>query len=151
MTQPGHPGAILDCMVFLQAASRPGGPAAGLFIEFIEAGHLTLSVSETILVEVRDVLGRPRIRAKNPTITDDTVEDFFRRIDQVAQRIDDVPASYSLFRDPDDEPYLNLALAADADYLVRIPTPEGGGFPVKPPGRPVGFPVLRPSYGWPEP
>ena len=43
---------------------------------------------------------------------------FFRRIDQVAQKIDSVPAAYSLPRDPDDEPYLNLALAANADYLV---------------------------------
>jgi len=89
-----------------------------LFIEFVEAGHLALSVSDAILAEVRDVLGRPRIRAKNPTITDEGVEDFFRRIDQVAQKVDDVPDSYSLPRDPDDEPYLNLALAANADYLV---------------------------------
>ena len=75
-------------------------------------------MSDAILAEVRDVLGRPRIRAKNPTITDERVEDFFGRIDQVAQKIHDVPASYSLPRDPDDEPYLNLALAANADYLV---------------------------------
>ena len=105
-------------MVFLQAASRPGGPAARLFIEFVEAGHLSLSVSDAILAEVRDVLGRPRIRAKNPAITDKGVEDFFRRIDQVAQKVADVPAVYSLPRDPDDEPYLNLALAANAAYLV---------------------------------
>jgi uncharacterized protein len=118
MTQPGLPGVVLDRMVFLQAASRPAGPAARLFIEFIEAGQLTLSVSDAILAEVRDVLERPRVRAKNPTITDQVVDDFFHRIDQVAQKIDDVPASYSLPRDPDDEPYLNLAIAADADYLV---------------------------------
>jgi putative PIN family toxin of toxin-antitoxin system len=105
-------------MVFLQAASRPGGPAARLFIEFVEAGHLILSVSDAILAEVRDVLGRPAIRAKNPTITDDGVEDFIHRIDRVARKIDDVPTAYSLPRDPDDEPYLNLALAANADYLV---------------------------------
>jgi putative PIN family toxin of toxin-antitoxin system len=105
-------------MVFFQAASRPGGPAARLFIEFVETGHLTLSVSDAILTEVRDVLGRPRIRAKNPTITDERVEEFFRRIDKVAQKIDDVPGSYSLPRDPDDEPYLNLAIATNADYLV---------------------------------
>ena len=105
-------------MVFLQAASRPGGPAARLFIEFVEAGHLALSVSDVILAEVRDVLGRPRIRAKNPAITDEGVADFFRRIDQVARKVADVPAAYSLPRDPDDEPYLNLAIAANADYLV---------------------------------
>ncbi len=56
-------------MVFFQAASLPGGPAARLFIDFVEAGYLTLFVSDAILAEVRDVLGRPRIRAKNPTST----------------------------------------------------------------------------------
>jgi uncharacterized protein len=118
MRRPGRSGVVLDCMVFFQAASRPAGPSARLLIEFVEGGHLTLYVSDAILVEVRDVLGRPLIRAKNLTITDERVEDFFRRVDQVAQKIDDVPASYSLPRDPDDEPYLNLALATNADYLV---------------------------------
>ncbi len=105
-------------MVFLQAASRPEGPAARLFIDFVEPGHLALFVSGAILAEVRDVLGRPRVRAKNPTITDERVDEFFRRIDQVAHKIDNVSALYSLPRDPDDEPYLNLALAANADFLV---------------------------------
>jgi putative PIN family toxin of toxin-antitoxin system len=104
-------------MVFLQTASRPEGPAARL-IEFVEAGHLNHFVSDVILSEVRDVLGRPRIKAKNPAITEERVEDFFRRIDQIAQNLDDVPAAYSLPRDPDDQPYLNLAFAANADYLV---------------------------------
>ncbi len=105
-------------MVFLQAASRPRGPAARLFIEFIESGNLTLYVSDAVLAEVRDVLGRPSIRAKNPAITDDRVEAFLRRIDQVAQRINEIPSTYFLPRDPDDEPYLNLALSANANYLV---------------------------------
>src|SRR5271157_2879058 len=105
-------------MVFLQAASRPGRPAARLFIEFLEAGKRSLYVSFAILAEVRDVLGRSSVRAKNPAITDDRVEDFLRRIDQAAQRIDDILTSYSLPRDPDDEPYLNLALSANANYLV---------------------------------
>jgi uncharacterized protein len=118
VTVPSRPTVVLDCMVFLQAASRPGGPAARLFIEYVETGRLTLLVSSAVLAEVRDVLGRPNIRAKNPAITDVTVDDFFRRIEQFAQNIDDVPASYALPRDPDDEPYVNLALAANAIYLV---------------------------------
>jgi putative PIN family toxin of toxin-antitoxin system len=105
-------------MVFFQAASRPEGPAARLFVQFVEAGDLTLFVSDAILDEVRDVLRRPRIRAKNPTITDERVEDFLNHIDQIAEEIDVVPAAHALPRDPDDEPYLNLALAANAHYLV---------------------------------
>lgn len=118
MSQPGRFRVVLDCTVFLQAASRPSGPAARLFIEFLESGNPTLTASDEILTEVREVFCRPHIRAKNPIITDEKVEAFFRRIDQIAEKIDDVPPSYSLPRDPDDEPYLNLAIAANADYLV---------------------------------
>ena len=33
-------------------------------------------------------------------------------------KIENVPASFALARDPDDGPYLNLALDAATDYLV---------------------------------
>ena len=105
-------------MVFLQASSRPNGPAARLLIDCVESGGLALYVSATIIAEFRDVVGRPRIRAKNPAITDETVEEFCNRVQQVAERVDPVPAEFILARDPDDEPYLNLAIAATVDYLV---------------------------------
>lgn len=75
-------------------------------------------VSEATIEEVRDVLGRPRIRAKNSAITDEVVEEFCDRIRRVAQRVGPVPAVWTLARDPDDEAYLNLAIVASADYLV---------------------------------
>jgi putative PIN family toxin of toxin-antitoxin system len=112
------PRAVFDCMVFLQAAARRTGPAGRLFVDFVEGRTLELYVSDTIIMEVRDVLARPRIRAKNPAITDETVESFCTRVLQVAQMVDPVPAFIALARDPDDEPYLNLAIAAGVDYLV---------------------------------
>jgi putative PIN family toxin of toxin-antitoxin system len=118
VSKAGQPRAVFDCMVFFQASARPTGPAARLFIDFVEQRQLTLYVSDAILEEVRDVLGRPAIRAKNPAITDKTVEEFCNRVQQVAQKINQVPASWTLARDPDDEPYLNLAIAVSADYLV---------------------------------
>jgi putative PIN family toxin of toxin-antitoxin system len=114
----GQPRAVFDCMVFLQATARPAGPAARLFIDFVESPRLTLFVSDAIIDEMRDVLGRPRIRAKNPTITDEFVVEFCGRVQLLAHRIDPVPAVFTLARDPDDEPYLNLAIAVSADYLV---------------------------------
>jgi len=105
-------------MVFFQATARPTGPAARLFIDYVEDGRLALYVSDAIIEEVRDLLGRPRIRAKNPTITDASVEEFVNRVRQIAERIDPVPALFILSRDPDDEPYLDLAIAVSADYLV---------------------------------
>jgi putative PIN family toxin of toxin-antitoxin system len=118
VSHDGLPRAVFDCMVFFQATARPTGPAARLFIDFVEGGRLALYVSDAIIEEVRDLLGRPRIRAKNPTITDASVEKFVNRIRQVAERIDPVPASFTLSRDPDDEPYLDLAIAVSAGYLV---------------------------------
>jgi uncharacterized protein len=118
VSQGRQPRAVFDCMVFLQASTRPTGPAARLFIDYVERGRLSLYVSDVIVEEVRDVLGRPGIRAKNPAITDETVSGFCRRVWQVGQRINFVPTTFVLARDPDDEPYLNLAIAAGADYLV---------------------------------
>ena len=116
MNRPAR--VVFDCMVFLQASTRPQVPAARLFIDHVEGGDLALYVSDAILDEVRHVLGRPQIRAKNPSLTDEAVEEFFDRIGQVAQKIENVPASFTLACDPDDGPYLNLALAAATDYLV---------------------------------
>jgi putative PIN family toxin of toxin-antitoxin system len=109
---------VFDCMVYLQATARPDGPAARLVVDFVETGCLTLFTSEAILAEVHDVLSRPKIRAKNPAITDETVDAVCARIRKIAQHIDPVPISFSLPRDPDDEPYLNLAIEARANCLV---------------------------------
>ena len=38
--------------------------------------------------------------------------------DRWPHKIDPVPAIFTLIRDPDDEPYLNLAIAVSAEYLV---------------------------------
>ena len=70
---------------FSSKRARPNGPAARLLIDFVERGRLTLYVSDPIIEELRDVLGRPRIRAKNPAITDDTVEEFCNRLRRVGQ------------------------------------------------------------------
>ncbi|WP_435011096.1 putative toxin-antitoxin system toxin component, PIN family [Tundrisphaera lichenicola] len=118
MIEGTPPRVVFDCMVFLQATARPEGPAARLFVEFVEGGRLALYVSDTIMDEVRDVLGRSRIRSKNPTITDATVEAFCTRVLQSAHCLEVVPTSMTLPRDPNDEPYLNLAIASAADYLA---------------------------------
>src|SRR5262249_47349626 len=58
------------------------------------------------------------IRAKNPRVTDETVRETLDLLDRMARMVSDVPSLFSLPRDPDDEPYLNLAITADAGYLV---------------------------------
>lgn len=117
MSRGERPGVVFDCMIFLQATASRSGPAAELFRQ-LDAGRFTLYVSEAILREVRDVLARPRVRRKNPDLTDERVEALLRHLAAVAVPVADVPRASDLPRDPKDEPYLDLALASGASFLV---------------------------------
>jgi putative PIN family toxin of toxin-antitoxin system len=104
-------------MVFLQAATNRNGPAAAC-LHLVDDGYAQLFISATILEETRDVLGRPKIRKNFPAITDQDVLDFIEHISAKAKLIEEIPAVYELPRDPDDAPYVNLAAAASASFLV---------------------------------
>ncbi len=109
--------AVFDCMVFLQGAARPNGPAAAC-IGLVNDGKVALAVSQEIVAEIRDVLNRPKLRKKFPRLTPKLVDEFVTNIESKASVLDDVPAPYKFERDPKDAPYLNLAIATAAPYLV---------------------------------
>jgi putative PIN family toxin of toxin-antitoxin system len=117
VSQGGIPGVVFDTMILYQATANTTGPAAELLRQ-LEAGQFILYVSDEILDEARDVLSRPKLRAKSPRLTDETVQETFDLLDRLAQMVSQVPSLFSLPRDPNDEPYLNLALAISADYLA---------------------------------
>lgn len=111
------PRAVFDCMVFLQGAGRPQGPARACF-RLIDAGKVTLCLSPDILTEVRDVLTRTKTQKKFPLLTPEWVEEFVQNAESKAVLIGEVPKVVTLPRDPKDEPYLDLALAIGAQHLV---------------------------------
>jgi putative PIN family toxin of toxin-antitoxin system len=117
MSEPARPAVAFDCMTYLQATVRPTGPAAAC-LRLVEATRVRLLTSQTILDEVRDVLGRPRVRKKNPRLTDELVEAFLAHIVMLAPPVAAVPAAFTYLRDPKDEPYLNLAISEKAEVLV---------------------------------
>ncbi|HEY2158135.1 MAG TPA: PIN domain-containing protein, partial [Isosphaeraceae bacterium] len=95
--------AVFDCMIFLQAAARPGGPA-GACLQAVRDGHLQLFVSPEILAEVCDVLARPRTLRKFPALAVEAVDLFVLDIEGLSVSIPDVPRAFTLDRDPKDEP-----------------------------------------------
>jgi putative PIN family toxin of toxin-antitoxin system len=111
------PAAVFDCMVFVQTLGNAKGPACACY-ELVCSGRLVLHVSLEILVEVADVLSRPKVRRKLPALTDEAVEAFLRDVHSRARMHSEVPEGYRLERDPKDERYLNLAIASEASYLV---------------------------------
>lgn len=113
--------AVFDCMTFLQAVTNRRGPAGGCFT-LVEEKHVKLFVSAEILEEVGEVLDRPKIRKSFPTLTDEVVQDFLDHVVEMAHAVENVPSAYHLDRDRDDEPYLNLAIAAIAAQASFIVT-----------------------------
>lgn len=108
---------VFDAMVFLQAGANPAGPS-GACLALARSGPLVLITSPEVLAELRDLLARPNIRRKFPRWTDELVDVFIREVERISLSIDEVPRAFEYPRDPKDEPYVNLAIAAGADYLT---------------------------------
>jgi putative PIN family toxin of toxin-antitoxin system len=104
-------------MVFLQAAAR-GPSIAAACLELAENGYIELCLSEDVLTEIADVLKRPEIRARFPSLTDTLVDEFIEAVRNFGRFYPAVRKHLGYERDPKDEPYLNLAIEAQAHYLV---------------------------------
>lgn len=111
------PTVVFDCVVLLQAAAYPGGPAGACFAA-VRNRKVRLVVSADTLDEVERVLDRPGVRKSFKTLTAECVEKFLDQLFSVARLVHPVPGQFSLPRDPNDEMYVNLALAAGAKLLV---------------------------------
>lgn len=114
---PSRPDVVFDCNVFFQAIARENGPAAKA-LRMVESKLVTLHVSRAVLRELRRVLGYPELRDRNPHVTNDLVEAFLARVAFRAVLSRRVPHVFEYPRDPQDEPYVDLAAAVQADYLV---------------------------------
>ena len=114
---PTRPRCVFDCVVLLQAAVSRRGPAFAL-LTLVEAGRLELLISDGIIAELREVLARPAVQRKFPLLTADVVAAFIAKLIAIATPVQTEPPLFRLPRDPDDELYINLALAGNARYLI---------------------------------
>ena len=87
-------------------------------LELFDQRKITLYVSDQTLDELRSVIDRPEVRAALPGITELRIESLFRRLDKKAVKTKPVDDAFRYPRDAADEPYINLAIAAHADFLI---------------------------------
>ena len=111
------PVTVFNCGVFLQALLSKSGPAVRC-LELIEEARIRLVLSEEILTEIKDVLLRPRFRQRNQNLTEAKVESLIEMLLANAEFVENVPKHFAYSRDPDDEPYLNLAIETEAVFLI---------------------------------
>ena len=109
--------AVFDATTLLQAAANKKGPA-GACLTFVDACAVKLFLSAVTIDEIRDVLHRPEIRKALPKLTDELVFDFLEQLVDKGHLIEEVPAVFRLERDPKDEPYVDLAIATQAPFIV---------------------------------
>lgn len=111
------PRVVFDCNVLLQAAAREKSVAAKC-LNLVESSLIHLYLSREVLAEVQDVLNRPEIRVHFPDLSDEIVGAFLKRLQKLSVLVRLVPKKFSYPRDEDDEPYINLAVAADANFII---------------------------------
>jgi putative PIN family toxin of toxin-antitoxin system len=112
-----RPDVVLDCNVFVQAITRSQGPAARV-LRLVEKNRVTLHLSKPILRELRRTLAYPELRGRNPSLTDEVAEAFVGRVMFRGVLARAVPHVFTYERDPNDEPYIDLAAAVGATFLV---------------------------------
>lgn len=119
---------VLDTNVLVSGLLSPYGAPAEV-VGLVVSGAITLCVDARILIEYGQVLARPRF-AFDP----DKVEALLDFIEAEAIPVMPTPLEARL-PDPDDEPFLEVALASHADALVtgnpvHYPAPQCAGVTV---------------------
>jgi putative PIN family toxin of toxin-antitoxin system len=104
--------SVFDCNVFVQAVAFPG--AAYQCFAHVLKGPDRLLTSKYVLDEARYVLSMPWLQAKLPGITPKRIEALFHHLHRAAIYVERVPKVF----DPDDAPYLDLAIHTGAFALV---------------------------------
>jgi len=124
---------VLDTNVLVSGLLQPlGNPAQTLML--VLAGAVHVCHDKRILAEYAEVLARPRFKFDEKQVREvlTKLEADGLTIDATAQQDLDLP-------DPDDEPFLAVALAAQADYLVT------GNLADYPPSSRRGCSVVSPA------
>ena len=102
---------VLDTNVLVSGLLTPFGPS-GEIVRMVFSGDLILYIDARILSEYQDVLNRPKFKFNKEHI--DILIDFIK---QYGQFISSSPLKTRL-PDPDDEPFLEVAIGGKAKSLV---------------------------------
>lgn len=102
---------VLDTNVVVSGLLCPFGPS-GEVVRIVVSGELQLCYDARILSEYEEVLLRPKF-----SFTSADVYDLLEQIEVCGFAVAAKPLAERL-PDPDDEPFLEVALAGEARYLV---------------------------------
>jgi putative PIN family toxin of toxin-antitoxin system len=114
---------VLDTNVVVAGLLSPGRKPADV-LELVDRGVVLVCYSDSILAEYRDVLMRPKFAGRINPARAHALADVVRA--QGVRIAEPVPAAPYALPDPDDQPFLDVAVASAADAIV---TGNGRHFP----------------------
>ena len=123
---------VLDTNVLVSGLLTPFGPS-GEILRMVFSGELTVCLDARILTEYKDVLKRPKFKFNQDHIS--VLLYFFRQYGQFTSS----PPLQNRLPDPDDEPFLEVAVSARAVSLVT------GNAVHYPPSPFMGINIFSPS------
>lgn len=108
--------AVLDTQVILRGATSARLTVTARIYEAWDAGRFTLLLSGPILEETEDVVSRPEVRRRlrMTSVEAAALIEILRRRSSVVTPTVRIARS----RDPDDDKFLECAVAGRADYVV---------------------------------
>jgi uncharacterized protein len=107
---------VLDTNVLISAFISNKGASAQL-LAHCQAGELELLISPDAIVELRRVLTYPRVR-KRLDYGDEHIDRFVALLEEIAIVITPASVERVVPADADDDKFIALALAGEAQYLV---------------------------------
>ncbi|GAB4359661.1 MAG: putative toxin-antitoxin system toxin component, PIN family [Bryobacter sp.] len=102
---------VLDTNVLISAVWKPGGLEAQV-VEHAWRGSFSLAVSEAVMAEYAEVLGRKKFAQKQVAI-----QQLWQKLQKHAEMFQTADTLH-ISKDKDDNRMLECALAAQAAYLV---------------------------------
>ncbi len=109
--------AVIDTNIWVSSLLNPFGFPAKLRKSF-ENGDFLAVISEPMLAELAEVLGRPRIKDKYG-ITDADIEELLILIEERSEHVM-LSEDVVICRDKDDNFVIETAIKGKAGYLVSI-------------------------------
>ena len=107
---------VLDANVVISALITPQGAMAQV-LDFWKQGVYELVLSPAILDEIARVAHYPRIQQRY-RLDDAGIDDFVRLLGEEATLIEPTVRVQAVAEDPDDDRYVECALASGADLIV---------------------------------
>ncbi len=109
--------AVFDTNIFIQAILSETGPGNACVDELFN-GRIVVFVHPEILAEIDDFLLRTRVRDKYRHVRSFRTAELVRKIRKFGTWVPSVERVFELERDPSDALFIDLSIAANADFLV---------------------------------